>query len=83
MPWNVFTYTGKNTPIATRNSLASSSMPNHRITSGIIASAGMLRIIWIVESSAVSAGLKSPVSEPEHEADAAADREARHRAPRR
>src|ERR1700761_2900116 len=39
-------------------------MPNHRITSGIIASAGMLRTICTVESSAISAGLKSPVASP-------------------
>lgn len=39
-------------------------MPNHRITSGIIASAGMLRIIWMVESSATSAAFDSPVARP-------------------
>src|SRR5471032_3317284 len=39
-------------------------MTNHKITSGIIASAGILRIIWTVESSAISAGLKSPVPSP-------------------
>src|SRR6218665_1192921 len=64
MPWKVLRYTGKNTPSATRNSLAVSSMPNHRITSGISASAGMLRIICSVESSSVSADLKVPVSRP-------------------
>ena len=47
-----------------RNSLADSSMPNHRITSGISASAGMLRTIWMVESSSVSNSLMEPVSKP-------------------
>ncbi|KAF1061213.1 MAG: hypothetical protein GAK39_05856 [Variovorax sp.] len=39
-------------------------MPNHRITSGISASAGMLRTIWMVESSSVSKNFTEPVSRP-------------------
>jgi hypothetical protein len=39
-------------------------MPNHRITSGISASAGMLRTICSVVSSSVSAVRKVPVSSP-------------------
>src|SRR5471032_3479810 len=64
MPWKVFRYTGKNTPTASRNSLAVSSMPNHRITSGINASAGMLRTICSVVSSSVSARRTLPVNRP-------------------
>jgi hypothetical protein len=48
-----------------RKSLAVSSMPNHRITSGMSASAGMLRTIWMVESSSVSKNLTEPVKQAE------------------
>ena len=41
---------GKNTPSATRNSFAPSSMPNQTMTSGISARCGMLRTICSVES---------------------------------
>ena len=39
-------------------------MPNQRITSGISASAGMLRTIWMLESSSVSKKRTEPVSSP-------------------
>ena len=50
--------------MATRNSLADSSIPNQRITSGIKAKAGILRIICKVVSSRVEAVLDEPLSRP-------------------
>ena len=39
-------------------------MPNQRITSGVMASGGMLRTIWMVESSRVAQTRSEPVSRP-------------------
>jgi hypothetical protein len=41
---------GKKTPTATKNNFAVSSIPNHKMTSGISAKAGMLRIICVANS---------------------------------
>ena len=61
--------------------MASSSMPNHRMTSGISARCGMLRSICSVLSVSVSLRRDRPLSMPKHEAEAAADGEAGQRAP--
>src|SRR3954447_20344805 len=52
------------TPTATRKILASSSIPNHRMTSGIIARCGTLRSIWTGLSISFSATGKAPVTTP-------------------
>ena len=51
-------------PIATRKIFASSPIPNHRMTSGMIARCGTLRSICIEESNTVSAGREMPASTP-------------------
>src|ERR1700722_6044500 len=55
---------GNRTPIDTRKIFASSPMPNHRITSGMMARCGMLRSICSEESSAISAGRHRPLAIP-------------------
>ncbi len=61
--------------MATRKIFAVSSMPNHRMTSGMMARCGTLRSICSEKSSSVSAGREMPLSDAEHEADAAADQQ--------
>ena len=55
---------GKKTPTATKKSLAVSSIPNHKITNGISASAGIFRIICRVVSSRVDAVFDEPFNKP-------------------
>src|SRR3954471_11897722 len=60
----VFTYTGKKLPSATRKSFDSSSIPNHRITSGISARWGTLRTICSVASVSRSLSVDTPLARP-------------------
>src|SRR5690606_2513749 len=55
---------GENALMHTENSPADSSIPNQRITKGIKAKAGILRIICKVVSSRVGAVLDEPLSRP-------------------
>src|SRR5208282_6247443 len=55
---------GKKTPVTIKKSFADSPMPNQRITKGIIARCGMLRIICTDESKRERAQFDKPLSKP-------------------
>ena len=63
-PMCVFIQTGKKTEKAMEKIFALSSMPNHTMTSGIIATGGKGRKIWIMGESAVARDLILPVASP-------------------
>src|ERR1700722_6434785 len=57
-------YIGKKTPVTIRKSFADSPIPNQRITRGIIARCGTLRIIWTDESKRALDQFDKPLSKP-------------------
>jgi hypothetical protein len=63
-PRCVFSQTGKNTAKEIENIFAPSPMPNHTITSGIIATGGNERNTWIIGSSILAKIFILPVKNP-------------------